>query len=51
MKIMITSKEALDKGVQREVFQLFGLTDEDEVWDNEVFILTENQARELGLIH
>jgi hypothetical protein len=50
MKIMITSKEALQKGVQQEIFQLFGLTEDDEVWDNEVFILTEKQAKELGLI-
>lgn len=50
MKIMITSKEAFEKGVQQEVFALFGLKHEDEVWDNEVFILTEQQARDLGLI-
>ncbi|WP_172798809.1 hypothetical protein [Paenibacillus sp. FJAT-26967] len=50
MKITITQNEALEKGVWQEVMNLFGLNKEDDVWPSEAFVLTEEQARELGLI-
>ncbi len=50
MKIMITQNEALEKGVWKQVMKMFGITSDDEVWETEQFILTEEQARELGLI-
>ena len=33
-----------------DIMLMFGRTDEDEVWDTEQFILTEEQARKLGLL-
>lgn len=51
MKIIITQKEALDRHIWDKLILMFGLQDkEDDVWENEQFILTEEQARELGLI-
>lgn len=50
MKIIITQEEALEKGFWPQLITWFGLTDEDEVWPSEEFILTEEQARELGII-
>ncbi|WP_170308016.1 hypothetical protein [Paenibacillus dakarensis] len=51
MKIMISKIEAMERNIWAEIVLLFGLKDEeDATWDNEQFILTENQARELGLI-
>jgi hypothetical protein len=50
MKIIITQKEATDKGIWTEIMGMFGVTKEDEVWGNEEFILTEEQARQVGLI-
>ncbi|MDF2649505.1 MAG: hypothetical protein K0Q73_5310 [Paenibacillus sp.] len=50
MKISITVKEAMDKGIWLEVMKIFGRDEEDEFWPNEEFILTEDQARELGII-
>jgi hypothetical protein len=51
MKITITAKEAMDRGIWTEVMQLFGREKEDETWPNEEFILTEEQARKLGILH
>ncbi|MFC7679417.1 hypothetical protein [Paenibacillus sp. GCM10028914] len=50
MKIMISQHEAMEKKVWDEIMIMFGLNKDDELWDNEQFILTEEQARELGLI-
>ncbi|MDU4695536.1 MULTISPECIES: hypothetical protein [Paenibacillus] len=50
MKIIITQCEAVEKGIWPQVSAAFGLTKEDEVWEKEQFILTEEQAREWGLI-
>ncbi|WP_198524746.1 hypothetical protein [Paenibacillus phocaensis] len=50
MKIIITQTEAIEKGIWPQVRAAFGLTKEDEVWEQEQFILTEEQAREWGLI-
>ncbi|MGG6313844.1 hypothetical protein [Paenibacillus macerans] len=50
MKIIITQMEAVEKGVWPKVQTEFGLTDEEDVWEREQFILTEEQAREWGLI-
>jgi hypothetical protein len=51
MKIIITHGEALHKGVWGQIMLMFGITEDSEVWINEQFILTEEQARALGLIH
>lgn len=50
MKIVITQSEAVEKGIWLKVMKAFGLDQDDEVWEKEQFILTEDQARELGLI-
>ncbi len=50
LKIIITQSEAVEKGIWPQVRTSFGLTKEDEVWEQEQFILTEEQAREWGLI-
>ncbi|KAE8558068.1 hypothetical protein BJH92_22195 [Paenibacillus polymyxa] len=50
MKIIITQKEAADKGIWTEIMGMFAVTKEDEVWQNEEFILTEEQARQVGLL-
>ncbi|MGZ0040912.1 MULTISPECIES: hypothetical protein [Paenibacillus] len=50
MKIIITQKEAVDKGIWTEIMGMFAVTKEDEVWQNEEFILTEEQARQVGLL-
>lgn len=50
MKIMITQHEALEKGIWKQVMSMFGITNDDEIWETEQFILTEEQAKELGLI-
>ncbi|WP_334072793.1 MULTISPECIES: hypothetical protein [Paenibacillus] len=50
MKIIITQSEAVERGIWNQVMKAFGITSEDEVWETEQFILTEEQARELGLI-
>lgn len=50
MKIIITSSEAMEKGIWLNVMKAFGLDQDDEVWEKEQFILTEEQAREFGLI-
>ncbi|WP_019637973.1 hypothetical protein [Paenibacillus fonticola] len=50
MKIIITQSEAVEKGIWLKVMKAFGLNEEDDVWEREQFILTEEQAREFGLI-
>ncbi|MFF2155307.1 hypothetical protein ACFVVQ_08350 [Paenibacillus chitinolyticus] len=50
MKIMITQSEALEKGIWPEVMKMFGLNQEDDVWSSEEFVLSEEQAKTLGLI-
>jgi hypothetical protein len=50
LKIMISASEALEKGVWKDILRLFGRDDNEELWPNEEFILTEEQAVELGLI-
>lgn len=47
---MISQSEAMEKKVWDDIIIMFGLNEGDEAWDNEQFILTEEQARELGLI-
>lgn len=50
MKVIITRAEAMQKNIWDDIMLMFGRTDEDEVWDTEQFILTEEQARKLGLL-
>lgn len=50
MKIIINQSEAMEKKIWDDIVIMFGLREGDETWDNEQFILTEDQARELGLI-
>ncbi|MDR0267679.1 hypothetical protein [Paenibacillus sp.] len=50
MKVIITQEEAVEKGIWFDVMKMFGVDSEDEVWPNEEYILTEEQARKLGLI-
>lgn len=50
MKIIITASEAIEKGVWPQIQMLFGRDDEDDTWPNEEFILTEEQARQIGLL-
>ncbi|MDQ0088704.1 hypothetical protein J2T12_002114 [Paenibacillus anaericanus] len=52
MKIIITQGEAVEKGIWGAIMLMFGITeDSDDIWINEQFILTEEQAKQLGLIH
>jgi hypothetical protein len=50
MKVIITVHEAMERGIWLEVMSMFGRDKEDEVWPTEKFILTEEQARALGLL-
>ncbi|GGA30619.1 hypothetical protein [Paenibacillus physcomitrellae] len=50
MKVIITQSEAIDKGIWPQVMQWFGIGNEDDTWPTEEFILTEEQAREAGLL-
>jgi hypothetical protein len=50
MKIIIDTEEALEKGIWIELVKMFGLDEDKEVFPHEQFILTEDQAKELGLI-
>lgn len=50
MKIMITQEEAMQRKIWDRVIEMFGLDADKEYWDSEQFILTEEQARQLGLI-
>lgn len=51
MKVIITQQEAVQKGIWSKIMSMFAITIEDDVWANEEFILTEEQARQVGLIH
>ncbi|MBB3111060.1 hypothetical protein FHS18_003128 [Paenibacillus phyllosphaerae] len=51
MKVIITVTEAIEREIWTDVMAMFGRTDDDEMWPNEEFILTEEQARRLGLLH
>ncbi|HZG58640.1 hypothetical protein [Paenibacillus sp.] len=48
MKVIITLQEAVERGVWDRIREWFGRDEKDELWPNEEFILTEEQARELG---
>ncbi|UUZ85731.1 hypothetical protein LJK88_20855 [Paenibacillus sp. P26] len=50
MKVIITASEAMEKGVWKDIQRLFGRDAEEEIWPNEEFILTEEQALSLQLI-
>jgi hypothetical protein len=50
VKVLITAQEAMERGIWPEVMKWFGRDKEDDIWPNEEFILTEEQARELGLL-
>lgn len=50
MKVIITQSEAVERGLWDEVMKMFGVDAEEEVWPNEEYILTEEQARRIGLI-
>ena len=50
VKIMITQEEAMQRKIWDQVIQMFGLDADKDYWQNEQFILTEEQARQLGLI-
>lgn len=50
MKVIITQAEAMQKNIWDDIMLMFGRTEEDEVWETEQFILTEEQARQLGLL-
>lgn len=50
MKVTISQSEAMEKGIWDEIIILFGLDKEAEFWPTEEFILTEQQAKKLGII-
>ncbi|MBJ9993144.1 MULTISPECIES: hypothetical protein [Paenibacillus] len=50
MKIIITQAEAVEKGIWGEVMKMFGVEAEEEVWPSEEYIMTEEQARRIGII-
>ncbi|SDN66790.1 hypothetical protein SAMN04487897_10415 [Paenibacillus sp. yr247] len=50
MKIMISASEAMEKGIWKEILRLFGRDKDEEIWPQEEFILTEEQALKLNLI-
>ncbi|MCY9667066.1 hypothetical protein M5X11_19365 [Paenibacillus alginolyticus] len=50
MKIMISASEAMEKGVWSDILRLFGRDKDEEIWPQEEFILTEEQALKLNLI-
>ncbi|RCX16997.1 hypothetical protein DFP94_11058 [Fontibacillus phaseoli] len=50
MKIIITQSEAVEKDIWSKIMIMFGISSTDELWESEQFILTEEQAKELGLI-
>lgn len=50
MKIIITQLEAVEKGIWGDIMLMFGITEDDEILEKEQFILTEEQAKKLGLI-
>ena len=50
MKVMITQQEAMQRKIWSEIIDMFGLDPEKDYWETEQFILTEEQARQVGLI-
>lgn len=50
MKVIITQQEAVQKGIWPQLMTWFGIGIEDETWPSEEFILTEAQAKEVGLL-
>ena len=50
MKIIITHNEAITKGIWPQISEWFGVQKDDETWPTEEFILTEDQAKQVGLI-
>ncbi|NQX63529.1 hypothetical protein [Paenibacillus qinlingensis] len=50
MNIMITAAEAIEKGVWLELLRLFGRDADEDIWPQQEFILTEQQALKLNLI-
>lgn len=50
MKIMITQQEAMQRKIWDKIIDMFGLEKDKDYWENEQFILTEEQARQVGLI-
>lgn len=50
MKVMITQQEAMQRKIWSKIIDMFGLEPDKEYWETEQFILTEEQAREVGLI-
>lgn len=50
MKITISQSEAIEKGIWDDIIILFGLDKDDDFWPTEEFILTEEQAKQIGLI-
>lgn len=50
VKVIITQKEAIERQIWDEIMLMFGVSEEDELWENEEFILTEEQARKLNLL-
>ncbi|WP_166272998.1 hypothetical protein [Saccharibacillus alkalitolerans] len=50
MKIMITQQEAMQRKIWDQIIDMFGLDKDKDYWESEQFILTEEQARKVGLI-
>ncbi|GGO01433.1 hypothetical protein [Saccharibacillus kuerlensis] len=50
MKVMITQQEAMQRKIWDKIIDMFGLDKDQDYWEKEQFILTEEQAREVGLI-
>ncbi|MFM9277152.1 hypothetical protein [Paenibacillus jiagnxiensis] len=50
MKVIITQKEAMERQIWDEIMLMFGVSKDDELWENEEFILTEEQAHKLNLL-
>lgn len=50
MKVIITQKEAMERHIWAEIMLMFGVSKEDDLWENEEFILTEEQARQLNIL-
>lgn len=52
VKVIVTFQEAVERGLWARMRPWFGRDerDEEELWPNEEFVLTEAQAQELGLL-
>ncbi|TYP75495.1 hypothetical protein [Paenibacillus methanolicus] len=50
MKVIITVAEAMERNIWPDILKLFGRDAEEEMWPGEEFILTEEQAKRLGLL-